>query len=73
MELRNEVYQNEDLRRKPIPYLFFTTSAEQKSVIDADSKSIRGFFKKPTEYEALKNAKLYKIVVTEYCENLNKR
>ena len=54
MELRNKVHENEDLRLKSIPYLFFTTSAEQQSVIDAYSKSIQGFFIKPTEYQELK-------------------
>ena len=43
MELREKVHQNEDLRIKSIPYLFFTTSAEQKHVVDAYSKSIQGF------------------------------
>lgn len=61
MELRNKVHQNEDLRLKSIPYLFFTTSAEQQSVIDAYSKSIQGFFIKPREYEALK-ATIHSIV-----------
>jgi len=61
MELRNKVHQNEDLRLKSIPYLFFTTSAEQQSVIDAYSKSIQGFFIKPTVYEALK-ATIHSIV-----------
>ena len=54
IELREKVYNNEDLRRKSIPYLFFTTSAEQKHVIDAYSKSIQGFFIKPASFEKLK-------------------
>lgn len=53
MELRAKVHENEDLRLKSIPYLFFTTSAEQQSVIDAYSKSIQGFFIKPAEYREL--------------------
>lgn len=53
-ELREKVHNNEDLRMKSIPYLFFTTSAEQKAVIDAYSKSIQGFFIKPSDYEKLK-------------------
>jgi len=53
-ELREKVHNNEDLRLKSIPYLFFTTTAEQKSVIEAYSKSIQGFFIKPTSYDALK-------------------
>ena len=54
MELREKVHQNEDLRLKSIPYLFFSTSAEQKHVIVAYSKSIQGFFVKPSNYKELK-------------------
>lgn len=55
MKLREQVHENEDLRIKSIPYLFFTTSAEQQHVIDAYSKSIQGFFVKPHEYGELKD------------------
>jgi two-component SAPR family response regulator len=54
VELREKVHNNEDLRMKSIPYLFFTTVAEQKAVINAYSKSIQGFFIKPDEYGKLK-------------------
>lgn len=54
MELRKKVHENEDLRLKSIPYLFFTTSADQQHVVDAYSKSIQGFFIKPNGYEDLK-------------------
>ncbi len=55
MELREKVHNNEDLRLKSIPYLFFSTSAEQKHVINAYSRSIQGFFVKPDSYDKLKN------------------
>ncbi len=54
MELRSKVHENEDLRIKSIPYLFFTTSAEQKHVIEAYSKSIQGFFVKPSDIREIK-------------------
>ncbi|MDI1256081.1 MAG: response regulator [Flavobacterium sp.] len=54
MELRAKIHENEDLRLKSIPYLFFSTSAEQKHVVDAYSKSIQGFFVKPTSYSSIK-------------------
>ncbi len=54
MELREKIHENEDLRLKSIPYLFFSTSAEQKNVVDAYSKSIQGFFVKPTNYKDIK-------------------
>ncbi len=54
MELREKIHQNEDLRIKSIPYLFFTTSAEQRHVVDAYSKSVQGFFVKPSNYAEIK-------------------
>lgn len=54
IELREKIHQNEDLRLKSIPYLFFSTSAEQAHVIDAYSKSIQGFFVKPSSYREIK-------------------
>jgi CheY-like chemotaxis protein len=55
MELREKIHNNEDLRLKCIPYLFFSTSAEQKHVIDAYSQSVQGFFVKPRSFQDLKN------------------
>ena len=53
-ELRKKILENEDIRLRTIPYLFFTTSAAQEDVIDAYSKSIQGFFVKPTSFQELK-------------------
>ena len=55
MELREKVHQNEDLRLKSIPYLFFSTVAEQENVVDAYSKSVQGFFIKPSNFDELKD------------------
>lgn len=55
LELREKIHQNEDLRLKSIPYLFFSTSAEQAYVVDAYSKSVQGFFIKPHTFDELKN------------------
>lgn len=52
-ELRNKVFTNEQLQSKCIPYLFFTTAADKRSVIQAYSLSVQGFFKKPDSMEAL--------------------
>ena len=53
IELRAKIHENEDLRLKSIPYLFFSTTAEQRHVVDAYSKSVQGFFVKPTDYNEL--------------------
>ncbi len=54
-ELRNRVFTNEQLQTKCIPYLFFTTAATRKSVIDAYTMSVQGFFVKPTSMQSLEN------------------
>ena len=71
IELREKVHNNEDLRLKSIPYLFFSTSAEQKHVIDAYSRSIQGFFIKPTGYEKLKNTMRKIVEYWQECESPN--
>lgn len=60
-ELRNKVFTDQQLQTKCIPYLFFTTAANKKSVTDAYSMSVQGFFVKPTSMKALENT-LRKIV-----------
>jgi len=55
LELREKIHTNEDLQMKCIPYLFFSTSAEQKHVIEAYSQSVQGFFVKPRKYSELKS------------------
>jgi CheY-like chemotaxis protein len=71
MELREKVHNNEDLRMKSIPYLFFSTSAEQKHVIDAYSRSIQGFFIKPNSYEKLKSTIRKIVEYWQECESPN--
>ena len=51
--LREKIHNNEQLRLKCIPYLFFTTAEDQRSVIDAYSHSVQGFFTKPAKYSEL--------------------
>lgn len=53
IQLREKVHNNEQLRLKCIPYLFFTTAADQRMIIDAYSKSIQGFFTKPDSYSEI--------------------
>jgi len=55
IELRKLVHANEDLSKKCIPYLFFTTSANKKSVSEAYATSVQGFFIKPMDFGKLKN------------------
>ena len=71
LELREKIDTNEDLRLKCIPYLFFSTSGEQKHVVDAYSKSVQGFFVKPHSFDKLK--RIIKIIIEYWqeCESPN--
>jgi CheY-like chemotaxis protein len=71
IELREKVHNNEDLRLKSIPYLFFSTSAEQKHIIDAYSRSIQGFFIKPHGYDKLKDTIRRIVEYWQECESPN--
>lgn len=60
-DLRNKVFTNEKLQHKCIPYLFFTTVATKKAVIDAYALSVQGFFVKPSSIAGLQRT-IQKIV-----------
>ncbi len=70
-DLRKKIHENEDIRVKTIPYLFFTTNAEQNAVVDAYSKSIQGFFVKPSTFEGLKDTMNTIIDYWQKCESPN--
>lgn len=65
-ELREKVHTNSLLQLKCIPYLFFTTNADKKSVVNAYSMSVQGFFVKPSEYNELE--KTIKIITDYWSE-----
>ena len=71
IELREKIDTNEDLRLKCIPYLFFSTSAEQKYVVDAYSKSVQGFFVKPNTIDALTKILATIVQYWQQCESPN--
>lgn len=52
-ELRLKLKTDSDLQLKCIPYLFFSTALNQKTVIDAYSMSVQGFFVKQTSITEL--------------------
>ena len=52
-ELRKKLKTDAQLQTKCIPYLFFSTALNQKSVIDAYSMSVQGFFIKESSMSEL--------------------
>jgi CheY-like chemotaxis protein len=55
LELRWKLNTDARLSLRCVPYLFFSTSVNQNSVIDAYSSSAQGFFVKPTSFNDLKD------------------
>ncbi len=53
LELRKKLKTDADLQLKCIPYLFFSTAANQPAVIEAYSMSVQGFFVKQNSLEDL--------------------
>jgi CheY-like chemotaxis protein len=54
-ELRRKILDNEKLKIKCIPYLFFTTGGHEKAVYDAYCLSAQGFFIKPNSVTGLQD------------------
>ncbi len=54
-ELRSKIFTNELLQTKCIPYLFFTTGGDKKSVLAAYALSVQGFFIKPSSVDGLES------------------
>lgn len=62
IEFKRRLDSEEDLRHKSVPFVFYSTSAEQSLVNEAFSKySIQGFFKKLNNYHDIKN--LFQIIL----------
>ncbi|MBC7382169.1 MAG: response regulator [Bacteroidia bacterium] len=52
-ELRAEIQNTQKLKNKNIPFLVFTTAASSKTVDDAYTMPVQGFFIKPSSYKEL--------------------
>ncbi len=52
-ELRTKLKEDAELTIKCVPYLFFSTALNQKSVMDAYSLSVQGFFVKQNSMDEL--------------------
>lgn len=61
--LRKKIKEDAALQVKCIPYLFFTTAANHKAVVEAYSMSVQGFFIKDTSFNELEKTI---ILIMEY-------
>ena len=55
IEFKWNIDNDKHLRKKSIPFVFLSTSADQKSINDAYTKmTVQGYYKKPNTYNELK-------------------
>jgi CheY-like chemotaxis protein len=67
IECKRQIDENEELRKKSIPFVFCTTSADQKTVDEAYTKmTVQGFFKKKNTYDELKET--IKLIIAYWSE-----
>lgn len=52
--LRSKILENEVLRRKSIPFIFLSTSADPTVVRRAYDQMVQGYYRKPAEYSLFK-------------------
>lgn len=55
IEFRRKMYEHDGLRRKNIPFIILTTTAEPVTVSIAYKLHVQGFFEKKNSYEELRN------------------
>lgn len=55
LDFKHKIDETPELRRKSIPFLFFSTSATQDAINDAYTKmTVQGFFTKGNDYSEIK-------------------
>ena len=54
-DLRKKIKNDDKLHLKCVPYIFITTAASHKGIIEAYSDSVQGFFVKPSSLTQLEN------------------
>ena len=60
-ELKEKIFDNEEIRMKCIPFLMLSTSSASASVLEAYSLNVQGYFIKPSSISELKN--MFDVVV----------
>ncbi len=55
LEFRKTVNENEFLRKKSIPFLFYTAAVSQQIINVAYDLTVQGFFEKPDNFDELKS------------------
>ncbi len=60
-ELKEKIFDNEELRFKCIPFLMLSTSGAPANILDAYSLNVQGYFIKPNSVQGIKD--MFEIVI----------
>lgn len=60
-ELKQKIFDNQEIRLKCIPFLMLSTSGATKSVLEAYSLNVQGYFIKPQTVQGIKD--MFDIVI----------
>ena len=72
IEFKWNIDNDTQLRKKSIPFVFLSTSADQKSINDAYTKmTVQGYYKKPNTYDELKGIIKLIIEYWKICKHPN--
>jgi CheY-like chemotaxis protein len=72
IEFKKEIDQDPQLRAKSIPFVFYSTSIEQKKVNEAYTQmTVQGFFQKSSTYEEIKRRILIIMDYWKECKHPN--
>ena len=72
IEFKREIDNDAQLRKKSIPFVFYSTSIDQKAINEAYTKmTVQGFFQKGHNYEEIKT--IIKVIIDywEVCKHPN--
>jgi CheY-like chemotaxis protein len=61
LELRRKINETEHLRKKSIPFIFYSTTASEKAITEAYEMMVQGFFVKPSNLSEIKT--MLKVIV----------
>ena len=54
MQLRQEINENEFLKKKSIPFIFLTTNSDKKTIEQAYEMLVQGYFVKPSNIKEIR-------------------
>jgi CheY-like chemotaxis protein len=64
-ELRRSIMEDEKLKKKSIPFIFYTTSVNTREIELAYELTVQGYFKKPSGLDEIKGT--LKMIIDYWC------